>query len=423
LQWQPNNKPLQNPAGKPAAMEEQPIMQLSEKCLAITGSVTLALDAKSKELKAQGKDVVGMGAGEPDFDTPAYIISAAKQAMDMGMTKYTPVAGTLSLRQAICDKLQKQNGLRYTPDQIVVSSGAKQSLFNTFSAILNPGDEVLIPSPCWVSYPEIVKMCGGVPVFVPTCEQNDFCPDPLAIEMAITPRTKAIVINSPNNPTGCVYPEALLRRIAELCVRHELFAVSDEIYELLIYGDQKHVSIASFGPQIQAQTIVINGVSKTYAMTGWRIGYTASDLTVAKAMTKFQSHSTSNPNSIAQYAAQIALSQENPDGKTMHDAFDARRKALCQGLNAIDGLSCLCPHGAFYIMLNISGLLGKRFEGTVIDGSMTLSDLLLEHELLAVVPGAGFMADHYVRLSYAVSMENIEKCLQRLSHFVSMLEG
>jgi len=396
-------------------------MQLSQKCLAITGSVTLALDAKSKELKAQGKDVVGMGAGEPDFNTPAYIIEAAGQAMEMGMTKYTPVAGTLDLRQAICNKLAKQNGLSYTPDQIVVSNGAKQSLFNTFSAILDPGDEVLIPTPCWVSYPEIVKMCGGVPVFIPTTEQNNFCPDPLAIEMAITKKTKAIVINSPNNPTGCVYPESLLRRIAEICVRSELFAVSDEIYELLIYENRKHVSIASFGPQIKAQTIVINGVSKTYAMTGWRIGYTASDLSVAKAMTKFQSHSTSNPNSIAQYAAQIALSKENPEGKTMHEAFDARRKALHAGLNAIPGLSCNLPHGAFYVMLNISGLIGKKYAGTVIDGSLTLSNLLLENELLAIVPGAGFMADNYARLSYAVSMENIEKCLARLSHFVSQL--
>ena len=239
--------------------------------------------------------------------------------------------------------------------------------------------------------------------------------------MAITKKTKAIIINSPNNPTGCVYPEPLLRRIAEICVRSELFAVSDEIYELLIYDNRKHVSIASFGPQIKAQTIVINGVSKTYAMTGWRIGYTASDLTVAKAMTKFQSHSTSNPNSIAQYAAQIALSKENPEGKTMYEAFDARRKALCAGLNAIPGLSCTPPHGAFYVMLNISGLIGKKFAGTVIDGSLTLSGLLLENELLAIVPGAGFMADNYARLSYAVSMENIEKCLARLEHFVSQL--
>ncbi len=397
------------------------IMRISQRCQRVTGSLTLAIDAKAKEMKQKGIDVVGFGAGEPDFDTPEHIRKAAKDALDLGKTRYTPAAGMPELRQAICDKLKRDNGLDYVPQQIVVSNGAKHSLFNSFQALLEEGDEVIVPGPYWVSYPEIVRMAGGVPVIVEGREENNFKPTIDDFRAAVTDKTRAVVINSPNNPNGFVFTREELQAIGDLAIEKDLSIVSDEIYEFLVYDGAEHISIASLSPEIKERTIVINGMSKAYAMTGWRIGYTASPLNAAKAMTNFQSHSTSCPNSIAQYAALTALSGPDDQLKSMVAEFDRRRRRIVELINEISGLSCKPPKGAFYVMMNISGVFGKRYNGAPIVDSMSFTQLLLDNSHVAVVPGAGFGADAYVRLSYATSMENIEKGLARIKEFVGKL--
>ncbi len=397
------------------------IMRISQRCQRVTGSLTLAIDAKAKEMKQKGIDVVGFGAGEPDFDTPEHIRKAAKDALDLGKTRYTPAAGMPELRQAICDKLKRDNGLDYVPQQIVVSNGAKHSLFNSFQALLEEGDEVIVPGPYWVSYPEIVRMAGGVPVIVEGREANNFKPTIDDFRAAVTDKTRAVVINSPNNPNGFVFTREELQAIGDLAIEKDLSIVSDEIYEFLVYDGAEHISIASLSPEIKERTIVINGMSKAYAMTGWRIGYTASPLNAAKAMTNFQSHSTSCPNSIAQYAALTALSGPDDQLKSMVAEFDRRRRRIVELINEIPGLSCKPPKGAFYVMMNIGGVFGKRYNGAPIVDSMSFTQLLLDNSHVAVVPGAGFGADAYVRLSYATSMENIEKGLARIKEFVGKL--
>ena len=397
------------------------IMRISQRCQRVTGSLTLAIDAKAKEMKQKGIDVVGFGAGEPDFDTPEHIRKAAKDALDLGKTRYTPAAGMPELRQAICDKLKRDNGLDYVPQQIVVSNGAKHSLFNSFQALLEEGDEVIVPGPYWVSYPEIVRMAGGVPVIVEGREENNFKPTIDDFRAAVTDKTRAVVINSPNNPNGFVFTREELQAIGDLAIEKDLSIVSDEIYEFLVYDGAEHISIASLSPEIKERTIVINGMSKAYAMTGWRIGYTASPLNAAKAMTNFQSHSTSCPNSIAQYAALTALSGPDDQLKSMVAEFDRRRRRIVELINEIPGLSCKPPKGAFYVMMNIGGVFGKRYNGAPIVDSMSFTQLLLDNSHVAVVPGAGFGADVYVRLSYATSMENIEKGLARIKEFVGKL--
>ena len=397
------------------------IMRISQRCQRVTGSLTLAIDAKAKEMKQKGIDVVGFGAGEPDFDTPEHIRKAAKDALDLGKTRYTPAAGMPELRQAICDKLKRDNGLDYVPQQIVVSNGAKHSLFNSFQALLEEGDEVIVPGPYWVSYPEIVRMAGGVPVIVEGREENNFKPTIDDFRAAVTDKTRAVVINSPNNPNGFVFTREELQAIGDLAIEKDLSIVSDEIYEFLVYDGAEHISIASLSPEIKERTIVINGMSKAYAITGWRIGYTASPLNAAKAMTNFQSHSTSCPNSIAQYAALTALSGPDDQLKSMVAEFDRRRRRIVELINEIPGLSCKPPKGAFYVMMNISGVFGKRYNGAPIVDSMSFTQLLLDNSHVAVVPGAGFGADAYVRLSYATSMENIEKGLARIKEFVGKL--
>ncbi len=397
-------------------------LTISEKCRNIHPSVTLAIDARAKQLRAMGLDVIGFGAGEPDFDTPRYIKSAARDALDAGMTKYTPVAGTVELRTEIQQKLLRDNGLDYEITDIIVSNGAKQCLFNALSAILDPGDEVLLPSPCWVSYPEMVRMAGGVPVMVPGDETNGFLVDADALRPFVTERTKALILNSPNNPSGSVYSRALLEGIAALAVEKQFYVISDEIYEKLIYDGEKHVSIASLGDEIRAQTIVVNGVSKSYAMTGWRIGYAAGPKAVVRAMTAFQSHATSNPNSIAQHAAAVALTNGE---KFMHDSlveFDARRRLMHQLISEIPGLSAALPKGAFYMMLNISALIGKSLNGRTIRGSDDFAEMLLESRKVAVVPARAFGDDRYVRLSYATSRDKITLGLARIAEFVKELE-
>lgn len=390
---------------------------LSVKAKGISSSPTLAIDAKFKEMKANGEDVVGFGCGEPDFDTPQHIKDAAIAAINNGMTKYTPAAGTLELRKAVAKKFKEENGLDYAPTDIVVSNGAKHSLVNAFMAILNPGDEVIIPGPFWVSYPEMVKIADGTPVIVDTAEENEFKVKPCDLQKALTDKTKAIVINSPSNPTGMVYTKEELKEIADFAVENDLYVVSDEIYEHLIY-EGEHISIASFNEEIKKRTIVINGVSKTYAMTGWRIGFAAAAPEIAKIMANLQSHASSNPNSIAQAAAVAALTGPKNEIERMRRHFLKRRNYMVEAINEIDGVSCKNPHGAFYIMMNIKSLMGTTMYGKVINTSDEFADLFLEKEKVAVVPGSGFGADGYVRWSYATSMDNIVEGIQRLKNFL-----
>ena len=396
-------------------------LTVSHRCQHIAPSLTLAIDAVAKEMKAAGEDVIGFGAGEPDFSTPAHIVAAAKEALDRGMTRYTPSSGTLDLRKAICDKLLIDNGLSYDPADIIVSSGAKHSLFNTFQAILDPGDEVLIPTPCWVSYPEMVRRAGGVPVFVPSTEAEGFIPGYDEIAGRINRRTKAIVLTSPSNPCGCVWSRGQLQALADLAVDRKLFVVSDEIYEKLLYDDARHISIAQLGEQIKRQTIVINGMSKAFAMTGWRIGYAAGPREVISAMGAFQSQANSNANAMAQYASAVALRSDQTCVCEMVQEFERRRDAICGRINAIPGISCRKPEGAFYVMMNIQYILGRRHERRVLTDSMTFADELLKSKKVAVVPGVAFEAEGYCRLSYATSMDNIRRGLDRIAEFVAEL--
>jgi aspartate aminotransferase len=392
--------------------------KLAERALNITPSVTLSIDTKAKQMAAQGIKVVNFGVGEPDFDTPAHIARAGIVAIEAGQTRYTPSSGTEKLRQAICQKLSSENQLTYSPAQIVVSNGAKHSIYNALLALCDPGDEVIVPAPYWVSYPEMVKMAGGVPKILDTREDEDFKVRPEELRAAITPRTKALILNSPSNPTGMVYTASELKVIADICVEHQIYVISDEIYEKLIYDGAKHVSIASFGADIKELTIVVNGMSKAYAMTGWRIGYTASNSGLAAAMGSLQSHATSNPNSIAQAASVEALCGPQEAIGVMLQEFERRRRRMVELLNGLPGVSCRMPQGAFYVMANIAGLLGASYDKEIILDDVRLAGVMLEKAHVAVVPGSGFGARNYIRLSYATSMENIEIGLGRMRSFL-----
>ncbi len=393
-------------------------MFISKKALRVSPSSTLAIDTKFKAMKAEGIDVVGFGTGEPDFDTPENIKDAAKAALDRGFTKYTPAAGTLDLKKAICEKFKRDNGLDYTPAQIVVSNGAKHSLMNIFTAICDPGDEVIVPAPFWVSYTEMVNLADGVPVIVQTTEDSGFKLKPEDFEKAITEKTRAIILNSPSNPNGMVYSAEELKAIADVALKHGLYIVSDEVYEHLVYDGHTHTSVASFGPEYKEATIVVNAVSKTYAMTGWRIGYTACSEPLAKAMANIQSHSTSNPNSIAQVAATEALSGDLSAVMEMKKAFIQRRDYMFERINNMKGVSCKKPEGAFYIMMNISKVKGTTLYGKKIETSDDFANLLLEKALVAVVPCSGFGNDDFIRWSYATSMDSIVKGMDRLEAFL-----
>ena len=397
-------------------------MQLSKKAGNISPSITLEITAKANELKSQGIDVVSFGAGEPDFNTPENIIEAAIKAMKDGKTKYTPAGGILQLKETICNKFKNDNNLEYKPSQIIVSTGAKQSLANTFMAILNPGDEVLIPVPYWVSYPELVKLADGVPVFVNTDEKDNYKYTIESLNSALTSKTKAILLNSPNNPTGTIYNKEELVEIAEFAKENDLIIISDEIYEKLIYVGNEHISIASLSQDAYERTIVINGVSKTYAMTGWRLGYAAASEQIVKHMTSIQSHMTSNVNTITQYAAIEALNGPVEDLNNMVKEFESRRNFMIEKLNSIDGISIIKPNGAFYIMVNISEYLNTSLNGTNISNSLDFAKVLLEEEKVAVIPGSGFGLDNYVRLSYATSKEIIGKGIERISSFLNKLK-
>ena len=397
-------------------------MQLSKKAGNISPSITLAITAKANELKKQGVDVVSFGAGEPDFNTPENIINAAIKAMKDGKTKYTPAGGILELKETICQKFKKDNNLDYKPNQITVSTGAKQCLANAFMAILNPGDEVLIPIPYWVSYPELVKLADGVPVFVETKKENNYKYTDEDLEKAVTDKTKAILINSPNNPTGTIYNEDELLKIADFAKKYNLLIISDEIYEKLIYDNEKHVSIASLNEDAYSRTLVINGVSKTYAMTGWRLGYVAASEEITKIMTSIQSHMTSNVNTITQYATIEALNGPVEDLNNMVAEFARRRNFMIDKLNKINGVSIIKPSGAFYIMVNVSDYFNTEFKGQKIESSLDFAKVLLDEEKVAVIPGAGFGLDDYIRLSYATSMDIIEKGIDRISTFLSKIK-
>lgn len=397
-------------------------MDLSKKVQKIEPSVTLAITAKAKEMKENGIDVISFGAGEPDFNTPENIINAAIKAMQDGNTKYTSVNGILPLREAICKKFRDDNNLEYKPSQIVVSTGAKQSLANAFLAILNPDDEVIVPNPYWVSYPELIRLADGKPVFVEGDEASSYKFNKENLEKAVTEKTKAIILNSPNNPTGTIYTKEELIEIAEFAKKYDLIIVSDEMYEKLIYDGKKHISIASISSDAYERTIVINGLSKSYAMTGWRLGYCGATEKLAKLMTNVQSHMTSNVCSITQYAAIEALNGPQDKVNEMILEFEKRRSYMEKTLEEINGLSIIKPEGAFYIMINIDKCLGKEIDGEIIKDSMDFSAKLLEHEKVAVIPGKAFGLDNYVRVSYATSMELIEKGLERINKFINKLK-
>ena len=395
---------------------------LSEKAMGISPSPTMSIDSKAKELKSKGINVIGFGAGEPDFDTPPHIREAAIKAINEGHTRYTPAAGTPELREAICDKLRTENGLEYSPSQIVVSNGAKHALSNVFTALLNPGDEVMIPVPYWVTYPELVRLNSGLPIPVETGAENNFRLSTAGLKKACSDRCKALVLNSPTNPSGQVCSEEDLTAIAEFCLEREIYIISDEIYEHLIYGGHKHTSIASTSKRAKELTVVVNGVSKSYAMTGWRIGYTASAPEIAEVMANIQSHTASNPNSIAQKAAVAALRGPQDCVEEMRTAFDGRRRYMCDQINDIPLLDVLEPQGTFYMFVNVANLVGRSHGGQNIGGSDDFARLLLESYQVALVPGTGFGAPNYVRISFATSMDNIIEGLNRIRTFIGELD-
>jgi len=387
---------------------------LSERAKKIKPSPTLAMDAKAKAMKAQGVDIVNFGVGEPDFDTPDHIKEAAIKAIREGFTKYTPVGGIDELKDAVIDKFKADNGLEYAREEIIVSCGAKHSLYNIAQALFGPGDEVIIPAPYWVSYPDQVLLNDGVPVIVPTRESDNFMIRPEELEAAITKKTKALILNSPSNPTGLTYDRKTLGAIARIAVKHNIMIVSDEIYEKLVYDGTEHISIASLGKEIRDLTIVVNGLSKSHAMTGWRMGYAAGPKDVVKAMTNIQSQSTSNPTSISQKAAVAALRGPQDFIGTMRAEFDRRRSYLVDRLNGIDGVRCLKPSGAFYAFPDVSALYGKKAGDRTVNSSLDFALYLLEEAQVALVHGEAFGDDRFIRLSYATSMENIEKGVQRI---------
>ena len=389
----------------------------------ISPSLTLSITAKAKKMREEGASVIGFGAGEPDFHTPAYIIEAAKKALDKGYTKYTESSGILPLKRAICDKLKRDNSLIYDPKQIIVSNGAKHSLFNAIFALIEEGDEVIIPSPYWLTYPELVKLAGGVPRFVKTDSENSFKMTPKQLREAVTDRTKLVIINSPSNPTGSVYTRGELEALGEVIIKKDLFVISDEVYEKLIY-EGKHVSIASLSDELYRRTVVVNGLSKSYSMTGWRMGYLAAAREIVAAIDAIQSHATSNINTMTQYASVEALT--NPQGEQflseMLKTFDERRRYMVGRIKSIKGLNCCEPCGAFYVMMDVSKLKGKAFRGRQMDGSVAIAECLLDYGV-AAVPGIAFGADDYLRLSCAISLDDIKEGLGRIERFAREVLG
>lgn len=391
------------------------VVDLANRVKALTPSTTLAITAKAKELKEQGEDVIGLGAGEPDFNTPQYILDAASQSMNEGHTKYTPSAGLPALKKAIIKKFEADQGLTYKLNEIIVGNGAKHVLYTLFQVLLNDGDEVIIPTPYWVSYPEQVKLAGGVPVYIEGLEQNQFKVTPEQLKSAITKNTKAVIINSPSNPTGVLYTAEELYELGKVCLEENILIVSDEIYEKLVYGENKHVSIAQLSPELKDQTIVINGVSKSHSMTGWRIGYAAGNKVIIEAMTNLASHSTSNPTTTAQYAAIAAYNGSQQPVEDMRQAFEKRLSIIFDKLVAIPGVTCVKPQGAFYLYPNVR----KAAELTGYQNVDAFVEALLVDAKVAVIPGSGFGTPDNIRLSYATSLELLEKAVERIHQFVT----
>ncbi len=396
----------------------KPLSTLAE---AVHASSTMAIDSMYKNMKAQGIDVVGFGAGEPDFPTPDNIKEACLRALAENKTKYTAASGIIELKQAVCQRMKEDCGLDYTPSQVLIASGAKHNVYLTVRALVNPGDEVVIPAPYWVSYSEIVRMCGGIPVIAQTREEDEFKLTPQELDEAITDNTKCVLFNSPSNPTGMMYTREELRALADVCIARDVYIIADEIYYKLVYDDREFVSIAALGEDVKERTILINGVSKSYAMTGWRIGYSLAPEHITKVMSNYVSHSTAAPSTLSQWAAVEALTGPQDTVETMRQAFEARRNYMVERINSMELVSCLKPEGAFYIMMNIRKVLGKKCGDVVIDSCDTFASQLLEKGLVAVVPGSGFDAPEYVRWSYATSLENIKEGMDRLEKFLAAL--
>ncbi|NPA15514.1 MAG: pyridoxal phosphate-dependent aminotransferase [Deferribacteres bacterium] len=399
-------------------------MKLAQRVNLIKPSPTLAITAKAKAMKAEGIDVVGFGAGEPDFDTPENIKEAAIKAIKEGFTKYTPVPGIDELKEAIIEKAEKEQGLKYDKSEVIVSCGAKHSLYNIAMALFEEGDEVIIPAPYWVTYPDQTVLSGAKPVFIYTKEENEFKVLPEELEEAITEKTKALILNYPSNPTGATYTKEELEALAEVILKKNpnMWVISDEVYEKILYDGRTHVSIATVSPEMKERTLLVNAVSKTYSMTGWRIGWVCGNKEVVAAMSKLQSQSTSNPTSIAQKAAVEALKGPQDKVYEMVKAFNERRDYIVERLNSIEGVSCFKPHGSFYVFPNFSGVYGKSYNGKVIEGSMDFAAYLLDEFKVAIVPGVAFGDDNCARLSYATSMENIKKGLDRIEEAINKLK-
>lgn len=378
----------------------------------------MAMDALAKQMRADGVDVIGFGAGEPDFNTPDHIKAAAEQAIAENVTRYTPASGTVELKEAVCQRMREDCGLDYKPSQVVATSGAKHCVYIALRALVNPGDEVILPAPFWVSYLEMVKMAGGVPVVVTAEESARFKMTAEQLSAAITPKTKALILNNPCNPTGMMYDREELADIARVCVERDVYVISDEIYYGLVYDGREFVSLASLGEEIKERTVLVNGVSKSYAMTGWRIGYLLSSERIAKVMSNYLSNSTGSPSSISQAAAVAALNGPQDCVEEMRAAFEERRNYIVERVNAMDGVSCLKPEGAFYIMMNVEKQLGRAICGETVGSSDDFAAALLKHGLVATVPGSGMGAPGFVRWSYAVSMDSIKKGMDRLEEFL-----
>jgi len=387
---------------------------LSERVLSMVPSVTVELTAKVIELKKRGVDVIGLNVGEPDFNTPDNICHAAIDAIRNGFSKYTPVSGIAELRNEICQKFKKDNQLDYKPEEVVVSTGAKQAIANAILALCNPGDEVILPIPCWMTYPELIKLAGSKPVYVETDEQEGFQLNLENIKNVITKKTKAIILNTPNNPTGAVFSRQVLEGLAQLAIAHNIYVIADEVYEKLIFDGAEHVSIAALSPEIKELTITVNGFSKAYAMTGWRLGYAAGPEKIIKGMSSLQGHLTHCPNSITQKAAVEALAGPQDAIEMMREKFDERRKYLVARLKNMPGITCTNALGAFYLMPNVSSYYGKTFKGAVIKDSVDFSKFLLEEAHIAVVPGLAFEAPDLIRISYSASMENLQTAMDRM---------
>lgn len=395
---------------------------ISKIAASVSPSATLAVNALAKKMRAEGKDVIGFGTGEPDFATPDRISYAGIRAICEGQTKYTPAAGIVSLRKAVCKRLQEDYGLEYDETQVVIASGAKHSVYLALAVLVDPGDEVILPAPYWISYSEMIRLVGGIPVIVTAGEDQNFKITAEQLEAAVTEKTKAVMINNPSNPTGTIYTKEELQALADVCVKHDLFIIADEIYDKLIYDGASFTSIPTLGEDIKAHTILINGVSKTYSMTGWRVGYSVAEKSIASAMASYVSHSTGAPATMAQFAAQEALEGPQDEVEAMRRVFEQRRNYLVSRMNAMDGVSCLTPNGAFYVMMNLEQLFGKTIDGEVIATADDFARLFLEKSMVAVVSCTAFGAPSFVRWSYATSMENIQKGMDRLEQFLAKVK-